>query len=103
MMRNVARTSDTDWLERMKKTQQEMACQELVEVITDYLEGTLQASDRVRFDAHLATCAACREYVEQMRALIRLSGGLTAQTIEPATRESLVRAFRRWRDAQTRL
>ena len=102
-MRNVARTSDTDWLERMKNTQQEMACQELVEVITDYLEGTLQASDRVRFDAHLSTCEACREYVEQMRALIRLSGALTVQTIEPATRESLVRAFRRWRGAQTRL
>ena len=51
----MARTSDTDWLERMKNTQQEMACQELVEVITDYLEGTLRASDRVRFDAHLST------------------------------------------------
>ena len=82
---------------------QEMACQELVEVITDYLEGTLPASDRKRFDAHLSTCDPCREYVEQMRTLIRLSGGLTVQTIEPATRESLLRAFRRWRDAQTGL
>jgi predicted anti-sigma-YlaC factor YlaD len=84
-------------------TPQEMACQELVEVITDYLEGTLPASDRVRFDTHLSKCAACREYLEQIRALIRLSGGLTVQTIEPATRESLLRAFRRWRDAETGL
>lgn len=100
----MALNSDTDWLEPMRNdTQQEMACQELVEVITDYLEGTLPAPDRGRFDAHLSTCAACREYVEQMRALIRLSGGLSVQTIEPATRESLLRAFRRWRDAQTRL
>ena len=84
-------------------TRQEMACEELIEVITDYLEGTLRASDRARFDAHLSTCAACREYVEQMRALVRLSGGLRAQTIEPATREALLRAFRRWRDAKTGL
>ena len=100
----MARNSDTDWLKRMSNdSQQEMACQELVEVITDYLEGTLPASDRERFDAHLLACGACREYVEQMRALIRLSGGLTVETIEPATRESLLLAFRRWRDAQSRL
>lgn len=103
-MRNVRRNSDTDWVERMSNdAQQEMACQELVEVITDYLEGTLPPSDRVRFDTHLQTCAACREYVDQMRALIGLSGRLTVHTIEPATRESLLRAFRRWRDAQTGL
>lgn len=100
----MTRNSDTDWIKRMRNdTQQEMACQELVEVITDYLEGTLAASDRVRFDTHLSTCAACREYVEQMRAVIRLSGELTARAIEPATRDSLLRAFRRWRDAQTGL
>lgn len=100
----MAGNSDTDWLKHVRNdANQEMACQELVEVITDYLEGTLPASDRVRFDAHLTTCSACREYVEQIRAVIRLSGGLTVQTIEPATRESLLRAFRRWRDAQTRL
>lgn len=96
--------SDTDWRTPMRNdSQQEMACQELVEVITDYLEGTLQASDRERFEAHLLVCAACREYVEQMRVVIRLSGSLSAETIEPATRDSLLRAFRRWRDAQTGL
>jgi anti-sigma factor RsiW len=103
-MRNVAPNSDTDWQAQMDDdTVNEMACQELVEVITDYLEGTLPESDRARFDAHLATCAGCREYLEQMRALIRLSGNLTAKSIEPATRDSLLRAFRRWRDSQTGL
>ena len=100
----MAPSSDTDWQEHMgDDTVDEMACQELVEVITDYLEGTLPQSDRARFDAHLATCPGCREYVEQMRALIRLSGSLTARSIEPATRDSLLRAFRRWRDSQTNL
>jgi anti-sigma factor RsiW len=100
----VAPSSDTDWPEHMDDdTLREMACQELVEIITDYLEGTLPTSDRARFDAHLATCPGCREYLEQMRALIRLSGSLTAKSIEPATRDSLLRAFRRWRDSPTRL
>jgi anti-sigma factor RsiW len=100
----VAPSSDTDRQPHMGDDNlNEMACQELVEVITDYLEGTLPESDRARFDAHLATCAGCREYLEQMRALIRLSGNLTAKSIEPATRDSLLRAFRRWRDSQTSL
>jgi anti-sigma factor RsiW len=103
-MRNVVPSSDTDWQKHMgDDTVNEMACQELVEVITDYLEGTLPQSDRARFDAHLAACPGCREYLEQMRALIRLSGSLTAKSIEPATRDSLLRAFRRWRDSQTSL
>jgi anti-sigma factor RsiW len=103
-MRNVAPSPDTESQTHMgDDTLKEMACQELVEVITDYLEGTLPKSDRARFDAHLATCPGCREYVEQMRGLIRLSGSLTAKSIEPATRDSLLRAFRRWRDSQTNL
>lgn len=100
----MAGNSDTEWVERMgDHTRQEMACQELVEVVTDYLEGTLPAPDRVRFDAHLSTCAACREYVAEMRALILLSGSLTVEAIEPASRQSLLAAFRRWRDAKTGL
>jgi anti-sigma factor RsiW len=78
----------------------EMACQELVEVITDYLEGTLPELDRGRFETHLASCPSCQEYVEQMRALVRLSGKLTARSLEPETVDSLLVAFRRWRDSQ---
>jgi anti-sigma factor RsiW len=84
-------------------TQREMACQELVEVITDYLEGTLPQRDRTRFETHLASCPSCQEYVEQMRALVRLSGKLTARSLEPETVDSLLIAFRRWKDSQTGL
>ena len=84
-------------------TRREMACQELVEVITEYLEGTLPEVDRARFDAHLASCSACQEYLEQMRALVRLTGKLSPKSLEPATVDSLLGAFRRWRDSQTRL
>ncbi len=61
----------------------EMACQELVEVITDYLERKLPDPDHARFEAHLATCPACQEYLEQMKALVRLSGRLTPKSLEP--------------------
>ena len=84
-------------------TQRAMACQELVEVITDYLEGTLPEVDLTRFEAHLASCPSCQEYVEQMRALVRLSGKLSTRSLEPATVDSLLSAFRRWRDSQTGL
>ena len=73
----------------------EMACQELVEVITDYLDGTLPAGDQARFEAHLLTCPGCREYVEQMRTTIRLAGRVTLDSISPRTRDELLRAYRR--------
>jgi len=81
-------------------TLRDMACQELVEVITDYLEGTLPEADCTRFEAHLAICPACREYLEQMRALVRLTGRLTSKSLEPETVDSLLGAFRRWRDSR---
>ena len=84
-------------------TRREMACQELVEVITGYLEGTLLEVDRARFENHLASCASCQEYLEQMRALIRLTGKLTTKSLEPETVDSLLSSFRRWRESQTGL
>ena len=74
-----------------------MACQELVEVITEYLEGALDAGDRRRFERHLSECPGCRNYLEQMRATIRLAGGLRAETLSAGTRQELLDAFRGWR------
>jgi len=54
----------------------EMPCQELVEVITDYLEGALPERDRIRFEEHLAVCAKCREYMEQFRRTIQAVGSV---------------------------
>lgn len=76
-----------------------MACQELVEVITDYIEGTLPPDDVRRLEAHLAVCDVCREYVEQMRRTMRMVGRLAAGEVDPAIRTRLVGAFRAWRDA----
>jgi anti-sigma factor RsiW len=71
-----------------------LVCREFVELVTDYLEGTLPESERVRFEAHLAECDGCTGYLEDMR---RLAGTLHATPEPPpddATREALLRAFR---------
>ena len=52
-----------------------MDCNELVELITDYLEGTLASSDRTRFDEHLTICDGCTEYLDQMRATLNQPNG----------------------------
>jgi anti-sigma factor RsiW len=75
----------------------ELVCQEMVELITDYLEGALTRSQRRRFEAHLAACEHCAEYVQQMRATIRLTGRLRAEDMTPAMREEFTELYRRWR------
>jgi len=75
----------------------EMPCQELVEVVTDYLDGALSAPDRVRFEAHLADCDACRDYVDQFRETISLVGRVEPEQLSPQAREQLLDAFRGWR------
>jgi anti-sigma factor RsiW len=73
----------------------EMACKELVEVITDYLERTLSESDRTRFDAHILTCPPCREYVAEMRTTLQLTGRITVDSISSSARDELLSAYRR--------
>ena len=75
----------------------ELTCAELVELVTDYLEGRLADPDRRRFDAHLTECDGCSAYVEQMRATIALSGRVPAPNLSPELEEGLLEAFRGWR------
>jgi anti-sigma factor RsiW len=76
----------------------EMPCQELVEVITDYLENALTERDRRRFEAHLAECEACRGYLGQFRQTIALAGRVEPERLPRRVREELLAAFRDWRD-----
>jgi anti-sigma factor RsiW len=75
----------------------EMACRELVELVTDYLEGRLSAADRERFEAHIAGCDACTTYLEQMRQTLAALGRIPEESISVETREELLVAFRAWR------
>ena len=78
-------------------TRGELVCQEMVELITDYLEDALTRSQRKRFEAHLAACEHCTEYLRQMRVTIRLTGVLRAEDLTPAMREDFTELYRRWR------
>ena len=83
----------------MSAPAEEMSCRELVEVITDYLEGTMRAADRARFEAHLEICPFCATYVDQVRQTIAVVGELREESIAPQARERLLAAFRDWRAA----
>jgi anti-sigma factor RsiW len=78
-----------------------MTCQELVELVTDYLEGTLAPAARERFEAHLTGCDGCAAYLEQMRQLTVALGRLTEETIPGDARQTLLDAFRDWKRGQT--
>jgi anti-sigma factor RsiW len=79
---------------------EEMTCRELVEVITEYLEGTLRSDARERFEAHLTECPYCVNYLEQMRVTIEALGDLQEESLDKETREGLVEAFRGWQGAR---
>jgi len=74
----------------------ELACQQVVELVTSYLEDALTPEDRVRFRTHLAACAGCDAYLEQMKETISATGGLARTGLDPTMRDRLVEAFRTW-------
>jgi anti-sigma factor RsiW len=74
-----------------------LACQELVELVTDYLEGALSRRDRRRMERHLSGCEACQAYLESVRATVRTLGELPAEPADPEVREHLLAAFRELR------
>ena len=79
---------------------QELACNEFVELVTNYLEGALSPADRSRFERHLAGCAGCESYLEQMRSTIRLVGRLHEETIPAQARDEMLNIFRDWKTEQ---
>jgi anti-sigma factor RsiW len=78
-------------------TYEELSCQELVELVTDYLEGALPSELHDRFERHIAHCSGCQAYLKQMRATIRATGTLTVDSLTPDAESTLLDAFRGWR------
>ena len=76
---------------------EQLSCQELVELVTDYLEGALSAEDTARFEEHIGRCSGCAAYLEQIRQTIALTGRLTAESLSPEAERELLDAFRGWR------
>ena len=74
-----------------------MSCKELVELITEYLEGSLPPEDKARFEQHLAFCDWCRTYLEQMRLTIHTLGALSEESIPEDAKAGLLEVFRTWK------
>ena len=74
-----------------------MDCNELVELVTAYLDGSLDPEMRARFDVHLLECDDCQNYLQQFRATIETLGSVRDDELDPSYREKLLNAFRDWR------
>ena len=76
----------------------DVACREIVDLVTDYLEGRLSEEERLAFEDHIASCSGCRAYLDQMRTTIELAGSLDRiEPPPPPLRDELLAAFRDWR------
>lgn len=76
-----------------------MDCNELVELVTDYLEDALDPAVRARFDAHLRECDGCENYLEQFRTTVGTLGRVSADRLDPDFRRRLLETFSGWQDA----
>ncbi len=75
---------------------QELVCQQVVELVSDYLEDALSPRDRRRFERHLAICPHCTVYLAQMHETLRLTGRLVPEDLAPEVADEFTEIFRRW-------
>src|SRR5271169_4505525 len=79
----------------------DIVCQEAVELVTDYLEGTLSRRSRRRFESHLRACPNCSAYLEQIRITIEPTGRVEPDELSPDAKQDLIDLYRRWRTKYT--
>jgi anti-sigma factor RsiW len=75
-------------------TPRELACIELVELLTDYLEDALPPDEAAAVEAHLATCPPCQVHLAQLQATIDALGSIPKQTLPEPAYDTLLSAFR---------
>ena len=74
----------------------ELNCQEVVELVTDYLEQALLPDTLAKFDEHVAECSGCDSYIEQVQQTIRMLRKLAEQPVFPENKQELLEIFRKW-------
>lgn len=79
------------------KLERDMTCTEIVELITEYLEGGLSTADRERFEEHIGFCDWCLAYLDQMRHTISVVGEIREEDLPDELQQSLLSAFRDWK------
>lgn len=73
-----------------------LTCEQFVELVTEFLEGSLGSEDRRRFVEHLAACDGCEAYLDQFKATIAETGALRPEQLAPEVRAKFLAAFRNW-------
>ena len=79
-----------------------LLCRELVELVSDYLEGALTRTEHSRFEAHIGGCDHCAAYLRQMRETLVLLGTLPADALSREAEDDLRVAFRDWKEETAR-
>jgi anti-sigma factor RsiW len=74
-----------------------MTCRQVVELMTDYLEGALSGTDRARFEEHIAGCDGCRAYLAQLATTRRVLRQLADEPIPPDLQAELLKTFQNWK------
>jgi anti-sigma factor RsiW len=85
---------------RLLRRPADLVCQQVVELVTEYLEGSLSRTDRKRFEAHIRHCPNCTNYLQQMRTTIAATGSLREEDIDPGVLEEFTDLFRGWMSAE---
>jgi anti-sigma factor RsiW len=81
----------------MPESAEHITCQEVVELVTDYLETALPADETALFEQHLNFCEGCVWYVDQMRTTVETVGRIHEEDVPDHTRDRLLTAFREWK------
>ena len=81
----------------MTESTEHITCQEVVELVTDYVERTLPSDETALFEQHLNFCEGCDWYVDQMRTTVEATGKVTEEELSPEFRDRLMTAFREWK------
>jgi len=75
-----------------------LTCQQVVELVTEYLDGVMEPGRRARFETHLTGCDGCTAYLEQFRTTVAVVGRLDASDVPAPVMGELLAAFRHWAD-----
>lgn len=81
------------WLTRLFTRTQPLSCQEMVELVTAYLDDVLDPSTRARFETHLQGCDGCATYLEELRVTVNMLGTIADEHLDPVFRDRLMVAF----------
>ena len=80
---------------------EQLSCQELVELVTDYRRGCpLSGGSSAASTSHLGVCEGCRNYLEQMEVAVRVVGRIRPEDLSPEAGHTLLAAFRDWKRSE---